>query len=464
MDSHKSNLPAAGLDKLLQEVFESSRKKVIAEDAKKGRRKTDRWTAADLTKEIRQDEALAKNFEIIRQRVLKKEQSAGSSEEDPENRIGPDTDYDYLIDKKWLYYYDKYNLMDAETREYVEKAMHEYSAELRSLERARREESQEEAAYFHDGAVTIQELKQYESRIHGRTRRGDKWMKAFRQKLVQQMMIDRSFAQVLTENTSEYALLEVRAAQQLRELEFTANVYGLEKVANCVGRKERERTREDLRRLHAASEAAWRQSVNDEGAAKVRWLDIIPADDIALSEGFPVAVNDDFSDAADEKLTSALGSLELATGDVFGLSEDASENAKNAFFGIVEAILSWGRSRTENEFVRRLMEDQYGPSELYLDKKVRDYVVQTQHRCSHLSDLLYRLKLCPVYSRLAADEQLPVREAEHWIAGYRKWFGAHLEQIRAWDSYFRLEEEGQKALPDDRLPKPMKRIPFYFIN
>ncbi len=275
-----------------------------------------------LKKEIAQEEK-------ERAEVMKKRQFVQQHQEQIDLGFEKPT-YQFLMDKKWLYYYDNYDLNDVETAKLIEQELKDYSKiakqrisdlkeeeaaqkkALKAEEKRKRMEEvrrrkkdaedakkqllkdyrgeysekdggiigkylammkqyQEETGFFHDGVITIQELKQYEDMIHGKQKQKKPFLKEFRKKIVHQMIVDHSFANVMSEYSDDYKMLAAQAQAEEKQLEYVANLPGQDKLAGASELKERERCRAELHKLRIAQEDNWRSRVNDEKVAERSW-------------------------------------------------------------------------------------------------------------------------------------------------------------------------------------------------
>lgn len=381
--------PFAELEEILEIEYERETKRVITEEEAGEKAKADTQMLSRLMQEARTGETLA------------------------------DPDQDYLIDQKWMQYCDKYDLGDAETNDFANKAIKEYQEDLKT-------------GYSHDGMVTLQELRQHAGQINSKGKKSDQFMKVFCRNIVSQMMIDQTFAGVLSKQSKEYELLAKEAEEPAPGLSCSVNIPAMEKVSNCVGRKERERVREDLKKHRRKAGEAWLLQLDKGGDAGMRWKETVSTDQLLPDPKSPSLSTESANDTADF------------------VSETAGR------------ILDYGRTLYENSYVKKLLQSQDGASDVYLDREMRSFIADAKAKCAYCSGLLDRMKQSPEFEKLAEEEQLHIREADRWITGYGRWFAAHEKQIRSWDRYFGAAERERKRIPYEELPMPLEKIPYYF--
>ena len=560
-------------------IDEKTRKKQAAEDAK---------LIKKVKKEMQQDEKERAMVEKKRKYVQQHQEQIDLGFEKPT--------YKYLMEKKWLSYYDKYDVHDPEQKKFFDQEMEEYSktvkyqlADMKEKEaaakkaikaeekRKKKEEIlrqkkdeekakarlekeyrgdysekdggiigkyldmmkqyQDDTGFFHDGVITIKELKEYEDMIHGKQKQRKPFLKEFRSKLVHQMMVDHSFANVMSKYSDDYKMLAAAAQAEEKQLEYTANMSGQDKLASASEKKERERCREELRKLRIAQEDNWRSRVNDEKIAEKSWkkyvnpngltdfdssiyeerANIYAKDVFSSSDRLHVgrsedearvdtALMDEFShrralkkaadksgisiaDAAalsyqnnerefDSKaIEETTNKLILATGNVKELTkeekksmtkEQLSEHQKKldarseAYLGIVDSISVYGQTLSDNAEMKKLNEDPIGVPERYYSEKSREFITDNMYKCDRLFHLMERLANCQMYKKLTMEQVLKFEETCHWLIGYHEWLMAHHKQMKAWDNYFREDDEARKDIPYDLMPRQMEKITHYF--
>lgn len=360
---------------------------------------------------------------------------------------------------------------------------------------------QQETGFVHDGLITMSELREYEGEIHKRKEINKPFIKSFRQKVTEMMMVDKTFANVMTEYSPGYKNLAKAAKKREEKLEWKANVSGLNKAIHCVGKKERQKAREDLQKLREARESRWRTPFSgDEDTKKwrrgvsglvdgIRFGDVFDeSGDYCRKIAQAAGTYDAFSDVERaplqheySKVLKQADELKISTSDVVALTyenptrrvqwQDVLEDTKTVIQAMTdEKVLSeltehfrdFGENLLEDEFISKLSEQNEGIPRAFLDGNVRDSVVDRMKQCDHIYSLMHTLSHSPAYSKLTKGEKRVFEEARSWAVGNYKYLKAAGLQLKAWNKYYNTPKEKRESIPPEERPRPLDPVASYY--
>ncbi|MCR5404443.1 MAG: hypothetical protein K6E91_11595 [Butyrivibrio sp.] len=366
---------------------------------------------------------------------------------------------------------------------------------------ARQDYYQQETGFVHDGLITMTELREYEAEIHKKKEASKPFIKSFRHKVTEMMMVDKRFANVMTEYSPEYKKLAKAAKKQEEKLEWKANVSGLNKAVHCVGKKERDKARNDLKKLREARESRWRTPFSGDEETKkwrkevcgvaegLRFEDIFDqTGDYCREIANAAGTHDAFSDVERaplqheySKVIKKADKLKISTSDVISLTyenptrrvqwQDVLEDTKlviNAYTDKVAlselsvSLRDFGEQLRNDEFISKLRDEDSGIPDAFLDGNVRDSVWDRMKQCDHIYSLLHTLSHSPAYDKLSKEEKLVFEEARSWAVGNYRYLKAAFEQLKAWNHYYNTPKEKRDDIPPEKRPRPLDPMASYY--
>ena len=377
---------------------------------------------------------------------------------------------------------------------------------------------QEETGFVHDGMISIGELINYEQQIRVRGRAMTPELKKFRNRVAETMMVDHSFAKMMSTYSPKYEKIRKEAKEEKKNLEWKANVSGFSKVIHAVGKEERAAARQRLADLERTKQRIYREPYDtDKDAAE--WLekgsfyDIMKKSEIKKTAeeaaegmtrgsyyGKDQRMVERFSHAYKygQKLAPKLEDAGLSLTDAVSLlyttekgitlgsnngsdwidvmdhaekmlracgvqGEGTQEEQLKAFVDVTNESHSWYESLYQTKLIQDLAGSDGDPL-IYREPRNAMLISKYWDQSTGLSRILTRMKNSHIYKELDTDQKNEFDAIYFEIMGLQQWLGAHADNILAWNDYYYTDRNAEKIMDESIMPKKVRKLSAYMFR